>query len=129
MDTKPQKIRILLVEDDQVDQIAFKRFITREGYPYDATISGSTTEAKHLLAQTTFDAVLVDYLLGDGTAFDLFEAVEDTPLIVITGSSDTETAVKVMKAGARDYLVKDPEGNYLKALPIEIGRASCRERV
>jgi DNA-binding NtrC family response regulator len=100
----------------------------REGYPYDAPISESTTEAKHLLAQTSFDAVLVDYLLGDGTAFDLFEAVKDTPIIVITGSSDTETAVKAMKAGARDYLVKDPEGNYLKTLPLIVENAIRRAR-
>ncbi|MDY0020216.1 MAG: PAS domain S-box protein [Anaerolineae bacterium] len=128
MNTKPQKLRILLVEDDQVDQIAFKRFITQKACPYDATVSGSTTEAKHLLAHTSFDAVLVDYLLGDGTAFDLFEAVKDTPIIVITGSSDTETAVKAMKAGARDYLVKDPEGNYLKTLPLIVENAIRRSQ-
>jgi len=123
-----RKLRILLVEDDQVDQLAFKRFVERENLPYDYVVAGSVSEARDALAATQFDAALIDYLLGDGTAFDLFDEVRDTPIVVVTGSGDEEIAVQAMRAGAYDYMVKDLEGNYLKTLPVTVENALSRRR-
>ena len=121
-----ERIKILLVEDDKVDQMAFKRFVEREHLPYDYQIAGSVSEAREVLATERFDAVLIDYLLGDGTAFDLFDDLGDAPGIVITGSGDEEIAVKAMKAGAYDYLVKDPQGHYLTTLPVTVENVISR---
>jgi CheY-like chemotaxis protein len=54
-------LKILLVEDDQVDQRAFKRFVERENLPYDYEIAGSVSEARQALAAGHFDAALMDY--------------------------------------------------------------------
>ena len=68
--------------------------------------------------------ILMDYMLGNGTAFDLFEHVNpDTPIVIITGTGDEDIAVKAMKAGALDYLIKDPLRNYLKGMPITVNNA------
>lgn len=123
-----RKIRVLLVEDDKIDQMAFERLVKREELPYDYVIVGSVSEARHALAAARYDAALVDYLLGDGTAFDLFDEVEDAPIVVITGSGDEEIAVQAMKAGAYDYLIKDPLGNYLKTLPVTVETAIRHKR-
>ncbi len=112
-----QTVRMLLVEDDQVDAMAITRFITREKLPYQYSVATSTSEAREILSQGTFDIVVADYILGDGTCLDLFEVLKDTPMIVVTGSGDEATAVTAMKKGARDYLIKDPQGNYLAVLP------------
>ena len=113
-----KKNKILLVEDDKVDRMAFERFVKREGLPYDYQIAGSVAEARGSLAGAIRRRA-IDYLLGDGTAFDLFDEIQDSP-VVITGSGDEEIAVQAMKAGASDYLIKDPEGNYLKTLPMTV---------
>jgi len=42
---------------------------------------------------------------------------------VVTGAGDEETAVKAWKAGAYDYLIKDVDQNYLKAIPITVENA------
>jgi len=123
-----QEIRILLVEDDEVDRAAFERFVERENLPYDYAIVESVSAAKKALAADRFDAVLVDYLLSDGTAFDLFDEVGDSALVVVTRSGDEEVAVKAMKAGASDYLIKDPQRSYLKTLPMAIDNGICRRR-
>ena len=123
-----EKIRILLVEDDKVDQMAFRRFVERENLPYDYAIAGSVSEARDVLAAERFDAALIDYLLGDGTAFDLFDEIKTTPFVIITGSGDEKIAVKAMKAGATDYLTKDPGGNYLTTLPVIVENAIRRKR-
>ena len=111
-----EKAKILLVEDDKIDQMAFERLVKRENLPYDYQVAGSVEEGKQALAEGRFDAVLLDYLLGDGTAFDLLDEVQDSPTVILTGSGDEEIAVRAMKAGAFDYMIKDPAGNYLKML-------------
>jgi PAS domain S-box-containing protein len=118
------RIRILLIEDDKVDRMAFERFVDRKGLPYDCTCAGSLSEARALLESDTFDVVLMDYWLGDGTASELFDDVHpDIPIVVVTGGAGAEIAVQAMKAGAADYLLKDHDSHYLEALPITVGNA------
>jgi len=122
---------ILLIEDDKVDQLAFERLVKAETLPYDYIIVESVSEAKKILNDQTvrFDVILVDNHLGDGTAFDICDSfnVIDPPVIFVTGTGDQETAVKALKSGAYDYLIKDTAQNYLKVLAVTIENAiKCR---
>ncbi|MBN2137732.1 MAG: PAS domain-containing protein [Sedimentisphaerales bacterium] len=117
------RCKILLVEDDELDQMAFKRFVEQSSLPYDCTIAGSFKEAQSILADRRFDIVVSDYMLGDGTAFDVLELAGSTPVVLVTGAGDQDVAVKAWKEGAYDYLVKDPDRNYLKTLPITVENA------
>ena len=117
------KYKILLIEDDKLDQAAFKRLVEEQQLPYDYTIAGSASEARKILPSERFDIVISDYLLGDGTAFDVLDLVKNTPFIVVTGTGNEEIATKMWKAGAYDYLTKDIERSYLKALPITVENA------
>jgi len=112
--------KILLIEDDKLDQRAFERMVKDESLPYDLTIAGSVSEAKSKLVSGRFDVLITDYQLGDGTGFDILDFVKDTPIILVTGAGNEKIAVKAQRAGAYDYLVKDSERNYLKALPITV---------
>ncbi|MBX2991192.1 MAG: response regulator [Bacteroidetes bacterium] len=116
-------IRILLIEDDIVDRLAFKRHIERENIPFRFDIADSFARALPLLRAQRFDAVISDYHLGDGTALDVCEQAKSIPLIIITGAGNEEIAVRAMKAGAYDYLIKDPERNYLNMLPLTVQKA------
>lgn len=123
------RCKILLIEDDKIDQEAFRQMVKDNELSYDYTIAGSVSEAKNKLGTERFDVVIADYLLGDGTAFDILDSVENTPVIFITGAGDEEIAVKAWKAGAKDYLVKDCEHNYLKVLPIRIENAVRQQKI
>ncbi len=120
---KKEKIKILLIEDDLIDQMAFQRFVKDNNLPYDYSIAGSAAQAKEILNKQKFDIVITDYKLGDGTAFDIFEYIVDTPFIFTTGAGDEKIAVKAMKAGAFYYHIKDQEGYYLELLPVSIQKA------
>jgi PAS domain S-box-containing protein len=117
------RCRVLLVEDTQIDQMAFKRMVSTQNLPYDYKIAGSVREARDLLASEKFDAIILDFHLGDGTAFDVLGSVGQTPTIFATGGGDEELAVKAMKSGASDYLIKDQDRNYLKVLPEVVKNA------
>lgn len=115
------KKKILLIEDDKIDQMAFKRKLDDEKiYEYD--VAGSVIEAKQMLSKNRYDLVLVDFSLGDGTGFDVFNAIGETPYIVVTGENSADIAVEAIKAGASDYLVKDLNRAYLTLLPTVIER-------
>ena len=124
-----QKEKILLVEDDRVDRLAFDRHVGTFGFPYEFIIAESVKEAKHVLKSEKFDAAVIDYWLGDGTAFDLFSDIQDMPIVVVTGTGDEEIAVKAMKAGASDYISKTLKAITLRPcrqpseMPLETGES------
>lgn len=122
------RYKVLLVENDKIDQMAFERLVKEENLPYDYTIAGSVSEANRILGADRFDIVIVDCLLGDGTGFDVFDSIKDTPSIFATGEGDEELAVRAMKAGACDCLIKDPARDYLKVLPEIIKNAVSRKK-
>ena len=117
-------LKLLLVEDNKVDQLMFKHFVSQEQIHYDYVISDSIADAKQFLKKVMFDIVLIDYDLGDGIAFDLFDCInKEIPIVIITGIGSEEIAIEAMKKGAIDYLIKDIDGNYLKTLPLTVNKA------
>jgi len=117
------RYKVLFIEDNKLDQMAFKRFVDENDILYDYTIAGSVKEALQALNCDQFDIVITDHLLGDGTAFEILKSVKNIPVIVVTGAGDEETAIKAWKAGAYDYLIKDLDQNYLKAITITVENA------
>jgi PAS domain S-box-containing protein len=119
---------VLLVEDDKVDQLALERFIRDERLPYNMTMAGSVTEARTLLGATKYDVIISDYNIGDGDTFDVIKLAHGTPVVVVTGSGDEAVAVRALKAGAADYMIKDRERHYLRILPTAVENAIRRAK-
>jgi len=118
-----ERYRVLVVEDDRVDQLALERFFAKQKLPYEYVVAGSVAEARTLLKEGRFDAVVSDFNIGDGDAFDIIAMARSLPVVVVTGSGDEVIAVKALKAGAADYLIKDHERNYLQILPATVESA------
>ena len=116
-------IKILLVEDDIVDRMAFERFVRAESLPYEYRIANSCAEARQLLQTMSFDVAILDHCLDDGTAFELRDGCPDLPIIITSGNSSEALAVHAKQAGASAYITKDPAGTYLEALPLAIEQA------
>ncbi|MHC4395473.1 MAG: PAS domain-containing protein [Planctomycetota bacterium] len=123
-----KKYRILLIEDERLYRMAFKRLVEEEKLPYDCIEAASVAEAQSILDSEKFDIIIADYSLGDGTAFDILGLVKDAPVIFVTGVGDEKVAIKAWKAGAYDYLIKDIQQNYLKAIPITIENAISHKK-
>ena len=117
------RYKVLFIEDNQLDQMAFKRFVDENDIPYDYTIASSVKEALQTLDSERYDIVISDHSLGDGTAFEILKSAKNIPVIVVTGAGDEETAIKAWKDGAYDYLIKDLDQNYLKAITITVENA------
>ncbi|MDA0674638.1 MAG: ATP-binding protein [Cyanobacteria bacterium] len=106
-----EPLRILVVDDDDVDRMAVRRALKRSGLSV-ATIAevdrGQT--AIEALRSQPFHCAFLDYQLPDMDGLELIHHLRQQnitlPLIILTGQGDEETAVEFMKAGASDYLVK-----------------------
>lgn len=126
----PRMIRVLLVEDNQIDCIAFARSVKQEELPYNYAIARSLAEGKSILAEQSFDITILDHSLKDGTSLELFDILKakNCPFIIATGTGDEETAAKLMNEGAYDYLIKDPDLKYLKILPATVSKVLARKQ-
>ena len=116
-------LKILSIGENQKDQKKLEQYIAKEKLPYELTVVGSVPEAREKLDLTEFDLVLSEYYLGNGTAFDQIDHLEDPPLIILAAGKKEKNAVQAFKAGAADYVFKDGQGEYLKLLPSAIEKA------
>lgn len=124
-------IRVLIVEDDLVDRMACRR-----AFAADATRSFVLLEADSGLQGLDLclgdppDCVLLDYHLPDLTGLEFLARLAaqtapgelPLPVMMLTGADSAAVAAEAMRSGARDYLVKDVDGNYLDYLPSAIER-------
>lgn len=115
-------IRILNIEDEEVDHLALLRAVKEQELPYQVEWATNISSAMALIAQNKYGAVLIDYTLPDGTGLDILEWVKGTASVFVTGSGDELVAVNAIKGGASDYIIKDPGGAYLEMLPTVIGK-------
>ena len=103
-------VKILVVDDDEVDRMAVHRALKAAGIAMESSESNSCAAAIVTLQQQSFDCVFLDYRLPDGDGLNLVQQVRalgiTVPLIVLTGQGDEQIAVALMKAGASDYLSK-----------------------
>lgn len=113
--------KILIIEDDLIDQMAIVRMLKQQNLDYQYSIAKSIQVAKMELAQTSFDLVITDHNLADGTTFDLVDDLKNTSFILITGNEDQSTINSIKsKLGAIAYFTKDLGLNYLQELPVAI---------
>lgn len=103
-------IRILIVDDDEVDRMAVRYALIESGLSIISTEASTCAEAIELLETNHFDCTFVDYGLPDQSGLLLIQAARrlkvNHPLVVLTGQNNTQIAVELMKSGATDYLAK-----------------------
>ncbi|WP_367154797.1 PAS domain S-box protein [Methylomonas sp. HYX-M1] len=134
--SKPQ-IRLLLVEDDQIDRMACRRALAQHQDCEFVLFEAETgNEGLNYARNESIDCILLDYHLPDISGVDfLAELAEDTgdlpmPVVMLTGSDNAMIAVDALKSGARDYVVKGagPDGDALQWLPAVVMRALREQR-
>jgi two-component system, NtrC family, response regulator AtoC len=99
---------ILIVDDDAGFRSLMETILRGEGYPVEA--AGSVGEAAQAIARRSYDLVISDLKLPDGSGMDVLQRARDemgdVPVIMITGFGTVASAVEAMKSGAADYLGK-----------------------
>ncbi len=118
----PESPRLLVVDDEHQIADLLHRFLESQGYRVSLAFDGD--EGLQALAKARFDLVLTDIQMPGRDGLSLLEAARErdpvTPVIVITSQNSVETAVRAMRMGAADYIMKPFN---LDALSISVERA------
>lgn len=118
-----KNIKILNIEDEEVDHLALMRMVKEKGLAYEVDRAANIAEGLKAIGEKQYDVALLDYRLPDGTGLDILDKLKGTASILVTGSGDETVAVSAMKGGASDYIIKDPYRAYLEILPTVIDKA------
>lgn len=119
---------VLVVEDDQFVRSALIRHLTDAAHTVRSV--GTALEALREVAQVGFDVVILDLGLPDldgSEALKMLRGLSDVPVIVATARDDEAEVVRLLNAGADDYLVKPFSVEHLSArLAAVLRRAGSR---
>ncbi|HET7298537.1 MAG TPA: response regulator, partial [Burkholderiales bacterium] len=120
--------RILVVDDEEIVLQSCRRALGDGERVVDTAASGA--EALKRIEEGRYDLVLLDIMMPDIDGLQVLQRVKeshpDIEVIMVTGLSQIETAVRAMKLGAFDYLPKpfDPD-----ELALVVDRAVERRRL
>lgn len=108
--------RVMVVDDDPEIRRALRRQLIRLGYQ--TRMASSAEEADSLLPLGDVDVVLLDIALPRMNGVEFLEWTlkrhPELPVIMLTASDDQELAVQCLEAGARTYLVKPVQPDFLR---------------
>jgi two-component system OmpR family response regulator len=111
---------VMLVEDDRILARSLKRGLEEDGYEVD--VAGTVMAAFHTALARSFDSMVVDVTLPDGSGIDLVRRLRGQgltqPILILTARGDSETTVDGLDAGADDFVVKP--------VPLEVLSARLR---
>jgi signal transduction histidine kinase len=106
------KIRVLVVDDDDVDCMTAKRALVNSPLPvkFEVETAGTMAQGIDKLKRGKFDAAVFDLGLPDSNGLETVKAAVsaagEVPVVVLTGWADDQTGISAIDLGATDYLVK-----------------------
>lgn len=102
-----KKIKVLLVEDNPADSLYVQEILPSA--LYDIETASRLSDAKTRCSDS-MDIILLDLTLPDGIGLDTFLTIschcKKIPIIILTGLADQDIALKAVKLGAQDYILK-----------------------
>ncbi len=120
--------RILIVDDEEIVIRSCLRILSDSSYVVDSVQDGS--EALRKVDETDYDIMILDIMMPGIDGLEVLQQVKerhpDVDVIMVTGLSQIQTAVKAMKLGAFDYLSKPFDPDELKHV---VDRALERRRL
>jgi signal transduction histidine kinase len=130
--------KICIIEDSQEDRELFRRYLLQDtDYHYSFFEEESGQRGLTLCKTVQPDCILLDSSLPDIDGLEFLSQLADAsglvsfPVIMLTNVGDETIALRAMKRGAQDYLVKDEmtPGNLFRAIHNAIERSSMRRVV
>jgi two-component system OmpR family response regulator len=115
--TERPLMRVLVIEDDRQTAKLVKSVLTEGGDAVD--LAYSAADARPLARINEYDVIILDLSLPDGTGIEILQELRREgrvmPVLVMTGRSGEADVVRLLDAGADDYVVKPVPNEVLKA--------------
>jgi len=119
-------MRLLIVEDEEALAKNLKKILELKGFAVDWLSDGEKARTRILMYRNEYDVIILDLTLPgmDGAALTKSLRAEDitTPIVILTGNSETENKIALLNAGADDYVVKPFSSAELIARIMSVAR-------
>jgi DNA-binding NtrC family response regulator len=106
--------KILVIDDEKSIRVTLREILEYEKYQVDDAADGM--EGLHLVDKEKYDVILCDIKMPKMDGIEVLKAIvskTDTPVVMISGHGNIETAVESLKLGAYDYIAKPLDLNRL----------------
>jgi two-component system nitrogen regulation response regulator NtrX len=129
---------ILLIEDEDSIRRVLKKVLQEDNQSYKFTEATDGQEGISTVKKQEFDLILCDIKMPKKDGIEVLDFIRNhapaTPVVMISGHGNLETAVKAMRMGAFDYISKPPDLNHLlstvrSALQSEVQQAPVQKAV
>ena len=109
--------KILIIEDEAAIRRVLVKILSEENDTYEVFEAEDGLVGIEQIKKDDFDLVLCDIKMPKMDGVEVLEAVKklkpETPMVMISGHGDLDTAVNTMRLGAFDYISKPPDLNRL----------------
>ena len=109
--------KILIIEDEAAIRRVLVKILSEENTAYQVTQAEDGLEGIEKIRDEDFDLVLCDIKMPKMDGVEVLQAAKkikpETPMVMISGHGDLDTAVQTMRLGAFDYISKPPDLNRL----------------
>ena len=126
-----EPLTLVIIEDEEAHFSLMKRSIAKEFSHASVYHFQEANTCLELLDSIIPTVIITDYLLPGMNGIEFLEALsqknKDIPVIMITGQGDENVAVRAMKLGAIDYLVKS--GDFFTLLPTVVEKVVRKNRL
>src|SRR5438105_4558936 len=104
-------VKVLLIEDSPMDSRLLRLLLSEGNFShFEITAVERLSDGLERLNEERFDVVVSDLTLPDSHGFETFQWLRahapDLPILVLSGVDDESLAIKAVREGAQDYLVK-----------------------
>ncbi len=109
-------IKILLIEDDELTSDMISKYLEDCNFSIEAVFSA--IEGLEKIKRNRYDLILLDINLPDFDGYEFLKSLRkkiSTPVIILSGYSDTKSKILAFKYGASDYMVKPIDFEELEA--------------
>lgn len=125
-----QPLNLLIVEDSEADLFLVARELERGGFDLNYKRVETADDFTASLSNGPWDLVIADYHLPTFSATEalrlLQESKIDLPFLIVSGSIGEEVAVRAMRVGAHDYILKQSLARLVPAVERELRDARVR---
>ncbi len=119
-------MRLLIVEDEPELAKNLKHILELKGYATDVLMDGADAQTRIRLYHKDYDAIILDLDLPGMDGLTLTKSLRaegvTTPIVILTGRSETEAKIELLNSGADDYVVKPFSAEELVARIASISR-------
>lgn len=123
-------LRVLIIEDNENDALLILKLLKSEGYKVEWSRVCNPEDMNNALDISNWDIILSDYSMPVFSGMEALKIYKerqlDIPFILVSGTIGEDIAIKMLKSGAHDYIIKDKLNLIIPSIQRELQEYQTR---